>query len=126
MSLNSAWWAADDLYADDTSLGAAPTELPPRLALVMAAMDPVAPAGEFSDQLDQALRSDRVLVALKYGTDRMLMNSAADWGPSDPLAIPKTVDLMWSEGFSEAEIQKVVWDNPHRFFGQSPKWKLEK
>jgi 2-methylisoborneol synthase len=69
--MNAAWWAADDLYADDSSLGAAPTELPPRLALAMAAMDPVAPAGEFSDQLDEALRSDRVLVALKSGTDRM-------------------------------------------------------
>lgn len=67
-----------------------------------------------------------VAVLKKHGTSRMLMNSAADWGPSDPLAVVKTVDLMWSEGFSEAEIQKVVWDNPHAFFGQSPKWKLEK
>ncbi|MEK7467165.1 MAG: TatD family hydrolase [Planctomycetota bacterium] len=67
-----------------------------------------------------------VAVLKKYGTDRMLMNSAADWGPSDPLAVPKTIDLMWSDGFSESEIQKVVWDNPHSFFGQSPKWKLEK
>lgn len=65
--LNAAWWAADDLYADDSELGATAPELPPRLALVMAAMDPVAPAGEFSDQLDEALKSDRVLVALASG-----------------------------------------------------------
>jgi 2-methylisoborneol synthase len=62
--LNAVWWAADDYYADDSSLGASPTELPPRLALVMAAMDPVAPVGEFSDQLDEALRADPILVGL--------------------------------------------------------------
>jgi 2-methylisoborneol synthase len=38
--LNAAWWAADDYYADETPLGATPVELPPRLALVMSAMDP--------------------------------------------------------------------------------------
>lgn len=69
--LNAAWWAADDLYADNSELGATAPELPPRLALVMAAIDPVAPAGEFSDQLDEALQSDRVLVALASGVDHL-------------------------------------------------------
>ncbi len=62
--LNAGWWAADDYYADDSEMGATPTELPPRLALVMAAMDPVAPAGEFTPPLDEALRGDPILVAL--------------------------------------------------------------
>ncbi|HKN51375.1 MAG TPA: family 2 encapsulin nanocompartment cargo protein terpene cyclase [Amycolatopsis sp.] len=65
--LNAAWWAADDYYADDSALGATPTELPPRLALVMAAMDPVAPVGELSDPLDEALRGDPILVGLHSG-----------------------------------------------------------
>ena len=69
--LNAAWWAADDLYADDTDAGAIPTELPPRLALAMAAMDPVAPAGEFSVPLDEALRSDPVLVSLASGIEHL-------------------------------------------------------
>jgi 2-methylisoborneol synthase len=69
--LNAAWWAADDLYADDSEMGATPTELPPRLALVMAAMDPVAPAGEFSLPLEDRLRADPVLVALRSGIDHL-------------------------------------------------------
>ena len=74
--LNAAWWAADDLYADDSEMGATSTELPPRLALVMAAMDPVAPAGEFSVPLDEALRSDPVLVALNSGIDHLTRHAS--------------------------------------------------
>jgi 2-methylisoborneol synthase len=74
--LNAAWWAADDLYADDSEMGATPTELPPRLALVMAAMDPVAPAGEFSVLLDEALRSDPVLVALNSGIEHLTRHAS--------------------------------------------------
>ncbi len=66
--MNAAWWAADDYYADETPLGAAPTELPPRLALVMSAMDPPPPAGDYTRQLDEALRADPVLVALNSAT----------------------------------------------------------
>jgi 2-methylisoborneol synthase len=74
--LNAAWWAADDLYADDSKMGATPTELPPRLTLVMAAMDPVAPAGEFSVPLDHALRSDPVLVALNSGIEHLTRHAS--------------------------------------------------
>jgi 2-methylisoborneol synthase len=66
--MNAAWWAADDYYADETSLGATPTELPPRLALVMATMDPPPPAGEYTRQLDEARKADPVLVALDSAT----------------------------------------------------------
>jgi 2-methylisoborneol synthase len=58
-----------DLYSDDTELGATAQELPPRLA--MAAMDLGAPAGESSAQLDEAMRADRVLVALTSGVDHL-------------------------------------------------------
>jgi 2-methylisoborneol synthase len=69
--LNAAWWAADDLYADDTALGAVPAKLPPRLALAMAAMDPLPPVGEFSRELDETLQGDRVLRALISGVDHL-------------------------------------------------------
>lgn len=55
----------------------------------------------------------------RWGTDRMLVNSAADWGISDPLLVPKTVLAMRKAGMDEEEIEKVVWHNPLTFFGQS-------
>jgi predicted metal-dependent TIM-barrel fold hydrolase len=55
----------------------------------------------------------------KYGSDRIIVNSAADWGISDPLKVPKTIDVMRQHGISDATIQKIVWDNPVAFFAQS-------
>jgi uncharacterized protein len=55
----------------------------------------------------------------KHGTDRMLINSSCDWGPSDPLSVPRTVLEMRRRGFADLEIQRVVWDNPIAFFRQS-------
>jgi uncharacterized protein len=65
--------------------------------------------------------SETRMVALlkKYGTHKMVVNSAADWGVSDPLKVPKTADVMRNEGFSEEDIQKVLFDNPIEFFAKS-------
>ncbi|KAA0214867.1 hydrolase TatD [bacterium] len=57
----------------------------------------------------------------RFGVERMMVNSSADWGVSDPLNVPKTVGEMRRAGFSEAQIQTVVWDNPFNFFAQSGK-----
>jgi predicted metal-dependent TIM-barrel fold hydrolase len=57
----------------------------------------------------------------KYGPERILVNSAADWGVSDPLKVPKTVALMRSRGIGEDAIAKIVWENPIAFFAQSGK-----
>lgn len=54
-----------------------------------------------------------------FGTDKMIINSAADWGISDPLLVPKTVQLMRKNGMDETEIEKVVWRNPINFFAAS-------
>jgi predicted metal-dependent TIM-barrel fold hydrolase len=61
------------------------------------------------------------MVALlqKWGTDRMILNSACDWGRSDPLKVAKTARRMKRGGFSAAEVDKVVWHNPIAFFAQS-------
>jgi predicted metal-dependent TIM-barrel fold hydrolase len=55
----------------------------------------------------------------KYGTDRIVVNSAADWGISDPLKVPKTIAVMREQGIADGDIQKIVWDNPVAFFAQS-------
>ena len=55
----------------------------------------------------------------KYGTERLCVNSAGDWGPSKPTAVPDFVMEMRRRGHSEAKIRGVVYDNPHTFFSQS-------
>jgi predicted metal-dependent TIM-barrel fold hydrolase len=62
-----------------------------------------------------------IAILQKYGTNRMMINSAADWGPSDSLSIPKTCRKMKEIGFSKEEIQKVVWENPYQFYSLSGK-----
>jgi hypothetical protein len=56
-----------------------------------------------------------------YGPERILINSAADWGHSDPLKVPKTLERMRGRGLSEHDIETVVWTNPIAFFAQSGK-----
>ncbi len=53
------------------------------------------------------------------GTDRILINSACDWGVSDPLKVRKTADAMKAAGFDDDVIDQVVWRNPVEFFAQS-------
>ncbi|QLG27697.1 TatD family hydrolase [Halorarum halophilum] len=61
----------------------------------------------------------------EYGTDGMLFNSAADWDPSDPLAVPKARDEMLDRGWDREEVRKVVFENPYEFFSQSPNFEYE-
>jgi hypothetical protein len=60
-----------------------------------------------------------VRVLREYGTDRMLVNSAADWGKSDPLRTSLTGAAMLAGGFTAADVDKVLWQNPVDFYGQS-------
>ena len=60
-----------------------------------------------------------VALVKRYGAARILINSAADWGVSDPLKVPKTAALMRESGIAEADIERIVWTNPITFFGQS-------
>jgi predicted metal-dependent TIM-barrel fold hydrolase len=54
-----------------------------------------------------------------YGDDRIMVNSAGDWGPSNPLAVPDFVMEMRRRGHPDSKIRKVVYDNPLEFFRQS-------
>jgi uncharacterized protein len=55
----------------------------------------------------------------ELGTQRVLVNSAADWGRSDPLKTIRTAEAMREAGFSEPDIERVFWHNPVTFYGQS-------
>lgn len=55
----------------------------------------------------------------QYGLDKMVINSAADWGVSDPLKVPKTAQAMLESGFTPAQVEQVAFNNPINFFAQS-------
>lgn len=55
----------------------------------------------------------------QYGGERLLANSAGDWGPSKPTAVPDLIFELRRRGHSEALIRKVVYENPIEFFSQS-------
>ena len=55
----------------------------------------------------------------KYGDDRIMVNSAGDWGPSNPCAVPDFIQEMRRRGHSEAKIKKIVYENPLEFFSKS-------
>lgn len=55
----------------------------------------------------------------KYGSERIMVNSAADWGISDPLAVPKTAALMKIKGISDEDIRLVTYQNAITAFAQS-------
>lgn len=55
----------------------------------------------------------------QYGLEKMVVNSAADWGISDPLAVPKTAQAMLDAGFSESDVELVTFKNPINFYAQS-------
>ncbi|WZO99822.1 TatD family hydrolase [Isosphaeraceae bacterium EP7] len=60
-----------------------------------------------------------------YGTDRILVNSAGDWGHSDPLAVPEFIFEMRRRGHDEATIRKLVYENPLSFFGQCSRFSFQ-
>ena len=59
----------------------------------------------------------------QYGSDRIIIDSAADWGMSDPLAVPKTAQLMRQRGIPEEKIKAVCYQNALDAYGQSGQMK---
>jgi uncharacterized protein len=80
----------------------------------------------FSIYPDTKMDEIRMVNILKeYGTDKVLVNSAADWGRSDPLKTYRTGMQMLEAGFSESDVDKVLWRNPVDFYGQSGRLTLD-
>jgi uncharacterized protein len=74
----------------------------------------------FSIYPDTKMSPPRMAAILReYGLERKLVNSAADWGRSDPLLTVATAEAMLAAGFSDDEVDQVLWRNPVEFYGQS-------
>jgi predicted metal-dependent TIM-barrel fold hydrolase len=74
----------------------------------------------FSIYPETKMSPPRMVELLKvYGLERVMVNSAADWGHSDPLLTVETGRAMLGAGFSDDDVDRVLWRNPVEFFAQS-------
>lgn len=74
----------------------------------------------FSLYPDTKMDPDRMVRVLRlHGTGRVLVNSAADWGRSDPLQTRRVGEAMLAAGFTEDDVDQVLWRNPVEFYGLS-------
>jgi predicted metal-dependent TIM-barrel fold hydrolase len=66
-----------------------------------------------------------VEIVRRYGPDRLIVDSACDWGVSDPLAVPKTARLMAERGLDAQAIRQVTYDNALAVYGLSGQMREE-
>ncbi|TCZ54242.1 TatD family hydrolase [Roseicella aquatilis] len=62
-------------------------------------------------------------IVRRYGPERIIVDSACDWGVSDPLAVPKTAELMRRGGISEEAIRTVTYGNALAAYGRGGQMK---
>ena len=58
-------------------------------------------------------------IVRQYGSERIFINSSADWGVSDPMAVPKTGRLMLERGIACADVEATCYGNALLAYGQS-------
>jgi hypothetical protein len=64
--------------------------------------------------------SERMVEIVKrYGPERLIVDSSADWGVSDPLSVPKTAKLMLERGVDPKWVELVTWRNALDAYAQS-------
>ncbi|WP_244536216.1 TatD family hydrolase [Hyphomicrobium sp. NDB2Meth4] len=54
-----------------------------------------------------------------YGAGQLIVDSACDWGISDPLSVPKTAMLLAEQGVAAADVRRVTYANALAVYGQS-------
>jgi uncharacterized protein len=64
-------------------------------------------------------------IARRYGSNHIFIDSSADWGKSDPLAVPKTARLMLERGIARADVEAICYGNALAAFGQSGQFSEE-
>jgi predicted metal-dependent TIM-barrel fold hydrolase len=60
-----------------------------------------------------------VEVVRQYGSDRIIVDSSADWGVSDAMAVPKTARLMLDRGIDRKDVDATCYHNALLAYGQS-------
>ena len=69
---------------------------------------------------DTKMGNERMVeIVRRYGSERVIVDSSADWGQSDPLAVPKTARLMAERGIPQADIVATCYGNALAAYGQS-------
>ncbi|MFF6779522.1 TatD family hydrolase [Streptomyces sp. NPDC012510] len=80
----------------------------------------------FSVYPDTKMDEERMVAVIKaFGTEKVLVNSAADWGRSDPLKTRRVADALLAAGFDEDDVDLVLWRNPVAFYGLSGRLALD-
>jgi len=64
-------------------------------------------------------------IVRQYGADQLIVDSACDWGISDPLSVPKTAELLAEQGVSAEDVRKVTYANALAAYGQSGQMREE-
>lgn len=60
----------------------------------------------------------------RYGPERLMANSAGDWGASNPMNVPDFIRTLRARGHEEKAVKRIAYDNPLRFFRQSKGYNL--
>ena len=60
-----------------------------------------------------------VEILSEYGSERIMVDSACDWGISEPLGVAKTAKLALERGIPEDQVKMVCYGNALQAYGQS-------
>jgi hypothetical protein len=60
-----------------------------------------------------------VEILAQYGSERVIVNSACDWGISEPLAVSKVARLALHQGIAAEAVEKACYANALAAYGQS-------
>ena len=66
-----------------------------------------------------------VEIVRTYGAERIIVDSAADWGVSNPLSVPQTAKLMLESKIPEATVRSVTYGNALLAYGQSGRFRQD-
>ena len=76
-------------------------------------------------QLQEIRNRQHFPCAAHNGAERIIVDSAADWGVSNPLAVPQTAKLMLDSKIPEATVRSVTYGNALLAYGQSGRFRQD-